>query len=73
MDQNSQNIVLIKNYLNFNAVFELLWQSTISCIYYFSKGGNNFEMEYKTCLNSPGPAKKFKVFIHLPTVNNVKD
>ena len=50
MDQNSQNIILIKLtlyqeeveelkdrlvYLNFNSIFEFLGQFTIRCIYYF--------------------------------------
>ena len=43
MDQNSQNIALIKNLgtarptLSFNFIFDFLGHFSIRCIYYFSK------------------------------------
>ena len=56
MDQNSQNIALIKNLgtarptLSFNFIFDFLGHFSIRCIYYFSKKSvDNFEMEHKTC------------------------
>ena len=49
MDQNSQNIVLFWSithghltYLDFNAIFEFLWQFTIII---FQKGVANFELK----------------------------
>ena len=44
-------LFLIKKYLaylNFNIIFEFLGQFTIRCIYHFSKGVDNFEIEHKT-------------------------
>ena len=56
MDQNNQNIALIKNLgtarptLSFNFIFDFLGHFSIRCIYYFSKKSvDNFEMENKTC------------------------
>ena len=52
MDQNSQNIVLIKNrltYLNFDAIFEFLRQFVLTCMYIFQeKCYDNFEIEHKS-------------------------
>ena len=58
MDQNSQDIVLIKindlitaclAYLNFDAVFEFLGQFTIRCILIFKKVLINLRLDTKKC------------------------
>ena len=53
MDQNKlifdQWLKNLLAYLNFDAIFEFLGQFTTKCIYYFSKGVDNFEIEHKTC------------------------
>ena len=55
MDQNSQNIALIKNLgtarptLSFNFIFDFLGHFSIRHILFFKKSVDNFEMEHKTC------------------------